>query len=58
MFLTGIPIAIIVAIITGLICRAAGMDGREAKPKILTAAFFGLLVGGTIPSLLPFLLTP
>lgn len=58
MFLTGVPIAIIVAIITGLICRAVGMDPRSAKPKILTAAFFGLLAGGIIPSLLPFILTP
>ena len=58
MFLTGIPIAILIAIITGLICRAAGMDGREAKPKILMAALFGLLGGGIIPSLLPYLLTP
>lgn len=58
MFLTGVPIAILVAILTGLICRAAGMDARSAKPKILTAAFFGLLVGGIIPSLLPLLLQP
>ena len=58
MFLTGIPIAILVAIITGLICRAAGMDPRSAKPKILMAALLGLVIGGTIPSLLPFLLQP
>lgn len=58
MFLTGVPIAIIVAIVTGLICRAVGMDGRTAKPKILMAALLGLMVGGTIPSLLPLLLQP
>ena len=58
MFLTGIPIAIIVATITGLICRAVGMDARSAKPKILMAALIGLLAGGIIPSLLPYLLTP
>ena len=58
MFLTGIPIAILVATITGLICRAAGMDARSAKPKILMAALIGLLAGGITPSLLPYLLTP
>lgn len=58
MFLTGIPIAILVGTLTGLLCRAAGMEARAAKPKILMAAFFGLLVGGVIPSLLPFLLRP
>ena len=58
MFLTGIPIAILFATITGLICRAAGMSGREAKPKVLLAALIGVIVGGVIPSLLPFLLTP
>lgn len=58
MFLTGVPIAIIVAIVTGLICRAAGMDPRSAKPKILTAALIGLILGGMIPSILPFILTP
>ncbi|MCF6316571.1 MAG: hypothetical protein L3J30_09875 [Marinosulfonomonas sp.] len=58
MFLTGIPIAILIATITGLICRAIGMDGRTAKPKILMAALFGLIAGGIIPSLLPYLLTP
>lgn len=58
MFLTGIPIAIITATITGLICRAAGMDGREAKPKVLLAALIGLLAGATIPGLLPYLLAP
>jgi len=58
MFLTGAPIAILVAALTGLICRTAGMDAREAKPKILTAALIGLMIGGTIPSLLPYLLQP
>lgn len=58
MFLTGIPIAILIATLTGLLCRAAGMDARSAKPKILLAALFGLIAGGTIPSLLPFLLQP
>jgi len=58
MFLTGIPIAIIVATITGLICRTIGMDARAAKPKILLAALIGLLAGGVLPSLLPYLLAP
>ncbi len=58
MFLTGVPVAILVGALTGLICRAAGMDGRAAKSKILMAALVGLLVGGMIPSLLPFLLRP
>ncbi len=58
MFLTGIPIAIIASTITGLICRAVGMNARTAKPKILMAALFGLIAGGIIPSLLPYLLTP
>jgi len=58
MFLTGIPVAILIATLTGLICRAVGMDAREAKPKILMAALIGLLTGATIPSLLPYLLQP
>jgi len=58
MFLTGIPVAILVGTLTGLICRAAGMDARAAKSKILLAALFGLLAGGIIPSLLPYLLQP
>lgn len=58
MFLTGLPIAILVGTLTGLICRAAGMEARTAKSKILMAALFGLIAGGMIPSLLPFVLRP
>ncbi len=58
MFLTGIPVAILVGTLTGLICRTVGMDARSAKPKILMAALFGLIAGGIIPSLLPYLLQP
>ena len=58
MFLTGVPIAILTAVITGLICRAAGMDPRAAKPVILLSALGGFLMGATVPYLLPYLLTP
>ncbi len=58
MFLTGIPIAALIAILTGLICRAIGMDARAAKPVILLSALGGFLLGATVPYLLPHLLTP
>ena len=58
MFLTGIPFAALIAITTGLICRATGMDARTAKPVILLSALGGFLIGATIPYVLPLLLTP
>jgi len=58
MFLTGIPIAALTAILTGLICRAIGMDARAAKPVILLSALGGFLLGATVPYVLPHLLTP
>ncbi len=58
MFLTGIPVAALTAIITGLICRAIGMEARAAKPVILLAALAGFVLGALIPALLPGMLSP
>lgn len=57
MFLTGVPVAIITALITGLICRAIGMDPRQAKPVILMAALAGFLLGVGFSAVLPWLLS-
>jgi len=57
-FRVGIPIAALTAILTGLICRAIGMDARAAKPVILLSALGGFLLGATVPYVLPHLLTP
>jgi len=58
MFLTGIPIAILVATLTGITCKVIGMEPRAAKPIILLSALIGFLLGAIIPATLPYLLTP
>jgi len=58
MFLTGIPIAILIATLTGITCNLIGMDPRTAKPKVLLGALIGLLLGAGIPVALPYFLSP
>lgn len=57
MLLTGAPIAIITALVTGLICRAIGMDPRSAKPVILISALIGFIFGALLAATLPYLLS-
>ena len=57
MLLTGTPIAIITALIAGLICRAIGMDPRSAKPVILMSALIGFAFGALLAVSLPYFLS-